>query len=65
MTAALVEKNPVPGKTPIFSYRIWHRLDVPEGQFYMVKGHIPVKVPSVKCVTIDKDTIKPFTNLCG
>lgn len=30
--AALVEKNMVPGKTPTYSYRIWHGIDVPEGQ---------------------------------
>lgn len=42
MTAALVEKNPVPGKTPIFSYRIWHRLDVPEGQLNLHLRHFNV-----------------------
>ena len=32
MTAALVEKNMGPGKIPIYSYRIWHGVDVPEEQ---------------------------------
>lgn len=32
MMSALAEEHPVPGKTPIYSYRIWHGLDVPEGQ---------------------------------